>query len=275
MTPAAIRRMTPAELGQVLDWAAREGWNPGLGDAAAFHAADPEGFFLAEVAGEPVGAISVVNHSDDFAFLGLYICRPEWRGRGIGRALWREGLAHAGPRTIGLDGVAAQEANYARSGFVRAGATIRFEGPPSMGTGPAVRAMRPEDLPVLLDLDRMATGIERVRFLSAWTDATPDRRTLVLEQGGRIEALATARICRLGCKIGPIIAPDADCALALANSVQWSGARIIDVPEANHAFIAALVAKGYRETFRTARMYRGPAPQGDGTEQAIATMELG
>lgn len=275
MTSAAIRRMTPADLDDVIEWAAREGWNPGLGDASAFHAADPEGFILAEVAGEPVGVISVVNHSDDFAFLGLYICRPEWRGRGIGRALWREGLAHAGSRTIGLDGVAAQEANYARSGFVRTGATIRFQGPHVTGAGPTVRAMRPEDLPVLLDLDRRATGVERVRFLSAWVVATPDRQTIVLEQGGGIRAFATARICRLGCKIGPIIAPDADGALALANSVQWSGARIIDVPEANHAFISALVARGYRETFRTARMYRGPAPEGDGTEQAIATMEQG
>lgn len=275
MTPAAIRRMTPAELGQVIEWAVQEGWNPGLGDAPAFHAADPQGFFLAEVAGEAVGAISVVNHSDDFAFLGLFICRPKWRGRGIGRALWREGLAHAGSRTIGLDGVAAQEANYARSGFVRTGATLRFEGPPATGTGPTVRAMRPEDLPVLLDLDRAATGIERARFLSAWTGGTSDRQTIVLERDGRIGAFATARICRLGCKVGSIIAPDADCAVALINSVQWSGARIIDVPEANHAFISALVAKGYRETFRTARMYRGPAPQGDGTEQAIATMELG
>ena len=114
-----------------------------------------------------------------------------------------------------------------------------------------------------------------MRFLSAWADATPDRWTIVLEQEGRIVAFATARMCRLGCKIGPIIAPDADYALALVNSVQRSDARIIDVPEANHEFVAALVAKGYRETFRTARMYRGPAPQGDGTEQAIATMELG
>jgi len=101
--------MNISDVELVLDWAAEEGWNPGPEDAAAFHAADPEGLLIAEVAGEPVAAISVVNHSASFAYLGLYLCRPAWRGRGIGRALWLEGLAHAGGRTVGLDGVAAQE----------------------------------------------------------------------------------------------------------------------------------------------------------------------
>jgi hypothetical protein len=41
MTPLQIRPMTRAELGAGLDWAAGEGWNPGVHDADGFHAADP------------------------------------------------------------------------------------------------------------------------------------------------------------------------------------------------------------------------------------------
>ena len=67
----------------MLDWAAEEGWNPGSDDAAAFHAADPKGFFLAMDDSAPVAAISVVNHSDTFAFLGLYIALPSHRRKGI------------------------------------------------------------------------------------------------------------------------------------------------------------------------------------------------
>ncbi|MEO0387662.1 MAG: GNAT family N-acetyltransferase, partial [Pseudomonadota bacterium] len=104
-------------LDTMLDWAAAEGWNPGLDDAAAFFAADPDGFFVTlDDAGQPVAAISVVNHTPTFAFLGLYIVRPSDRGRGNGLALWRHALAHAGPRSIGLDGVEAQQDNYAASG---------------------------------------------------------------------------------------------------------------------------------------------------------------
>ena len=40
------RPMRRPELDLALDWAAAEGWNPGLRDADAFWAADPEGFWL-------------------------------------------------------------------------------------------------------------------------------------------------------------------------------------------------------------------------------------
>ena len=53
--PLAVRRMTESELALALDWAANEGWNPGLSDAECFCAVDPDGFFLGELDGEPVG----------------------------------------------------------------------------------------------------------------------------------------------------------------------------------------------------------------------------
>ena len=46
-----MRRMTEADLKLALDWAAAEGWNPGLDDAHCFYAADPQGFFLGELDG--------------------------------------------------------------------------------------------------------------------------------------------------------------------------------------------------------------------------------
>ena len=42
----AIRPMARDELSIALDWAAAEGWNPGLHDAPCFLAADPQGFLL-------------------------------------------------------------------------------------------------------------------------------------------------------------------------------------------------------------------------------------
>lgn len=83
----SFRTARPDELPLILSWAAAEGWNPGLDDAAVFFASDPEGFFVADLDNGPIAAISVVNHSSDFAFLGLYLCLPKHRGKGIGFGL--------------------------------------------------------------------------------------------------------------------------------------------------------------------------------------------
>ena len=48
-----VRNMTEADLAPALEWAAAEGWNPGLHDAHCFYAADPQGF--------PVGDRNVIE----------------------------------------------------------------------------------------------------------------------------------------------------------------------------------------------------------------------
>ena len=112
-----IRPMRREELDIAVDWAALEGWNPGLGDAEAFYAADPGGFWIGLLDGEPIASISAVAYDDAFAFVGFYIVLPEFRGRGFGLAIWQQALARVQGRNIGLDGVPAQQANHERSGF--------------------------------------------------------------------------------------------------------------------------------------------------------------
>ncbi|MBU0726450.1 MAG: GNAT family N-acetyltransferase [Alphaproteobacteria bacterium] len=274
-----IRTMTPAELDSVIDWAAGEGWNPGLEDAAAFLVADPGGFFVSLQDGVPIAAISVVNHSPDFAFLGLYICRPEWRGKGLGLALWDHALLHAGSRVIGLDGVAAQQANYAKSGFVRSGATRRLEGRIGQEGSADIRPMTSADLPALLALDERANGYTRPAFLVVWLQEMKTRQTLVLEAPGGPVGFATIRLCRSGAKIGPIVAPDAAAALRLIRAAAGlfpdCGAIIVDVPDSNTALSGMLEAAGMVETFATARMYKGTPPPGSALLHAPATLELG
>ena len=275
-----IRLMRPDDLSRVLDWAADEGWNPGLDDAAAFLASDPEGFFVTEADGAPVAAISVVNHSPDFAFLGLYLCQPAWRGRGIGLRLWTHALTHAGGRTVGLDGVAAQQANYARSGFVRVGNTLRLVGRvlPRASVAHRIRPVGPQDMARIAMVDARANGYARPQFLHGWLGASPSRRSFVLLGPEGPTGFATIRRCRDGSKIGPLVAPDAEAALALINvcaAELGEGPLILDLPEQNAALIGTLAALGYQETFRTARMYRGLAPPSGSGLQTVGTLELG
>ena len=64
-----IRTLSLQELRVLIDWAAAEGWNPGLEDAAMFQAADPEGFIGAFVGSDMVAAISAVAYGRDFGFI--------------------------------------------------------------------------------------------------------------------------------------------------------------------------------------------------------------
>ena len=284
-----LRQASLSELSCILDWAADEGWNPGRDDAAAFHASDPDGFFVAEIDGQIMAAISVVNHDATLAFLGLYLCCPAYRGQGIGFALWSHALAHAGTRTVGLDGVADQQDNYARSGFVRTGATARYEGSlAALEAGPDkaeagsedLRACRDADTEAVAALDLAANGFARPAFLSVWCRDAADRKTTLLWRDGAVAGMATARLCRDGSKIGPLVAPDQAGALALVGAAARSvGATqlIVDVPETQPGFQAALDAHGFVSGFATARMYRGapPRPAAPATLWGVATLELG
>ncbi|SMX34599.1 GNAT family N-acetyltransferase [Actibacterium lipolyticum] len=263
----------------MLKWAAAEGWNPGLDDAAAFLGADGEGFFVAKENGEMVAGISVVNHNDEMSFLGLYLCLPAHRGKGIGYDLWQHAIAHAGDRCIGLDGVAEQQSNYARSGFVRTGTTTRFDGPLPETNIDSVRDIDlSNDIATIAQLDGIANGYLRPSFLSGWIMGTPTRKTVVYEVSGEIKGFATARQCHDGCKIGPIIADNVDAACALMSAAGRAvgvDRASIDLPSNQPEFAQRLTEHGFTPSFETARMYRGTPPvQGD-TLFAVSTREVG
>lgn len=272
----AHRNATHAELEQVLDWAATEGWNPGLDDAAAFHEADPQGFFVAEVGGAPVAAISVVNHTPQFAFLGLYIVRPSHRGRGVGFGLWQHALKHAGQRTVGLDGVPEQQDNYAASGFVHAGATTRFAG--SLGPeDPDLQECRAQDIPTLVGHEARASNVSKEAYLSAWYQNTPNRRTFVDRRADRIVGFSTVRKCRQGAKIGPLVAEDAQGAERLLRHAAsiFPGDISVDVPEGSTGLSELCTRLGLQPGFRTARMYRGHFETATAPFYAVTSLELG
>lgn len=270
-----FRTMTKGDLKLLLDWAAREGWNPGLEDAEAFHRADPDGFFAAEVDGRTVAGISVVNHSDRFAFLGLYLCLPEYRGKGIGFGLWSHAMDHAGGRTIGLDGVPDQQDNYRKSGFVAVGETYRFSGHLAGSLSDDVREVSERDLQQAVDIVQAANGYDSPAYLTAWLSGTETRRTYMLE-GGR--AVATVRQCREGQKIGPLVAGTPSDAIRLLKDLasrRPARPMIIDVPGRQADLLAFLQEAGFECGFNTARMYRGAAPESSDALRAVTTLELG
>jgi len=263
-SPLQISAATRRDLDLMVEWAAHEGWNPGLADADCFHAADPAGFLVGRLDGDPVACISVVKYEPAFAFLGFYIVKPEQRGRGDGFRLWQTGMARLNNRVVGLDGLIAQQVNYKKSGFVLAHRNIRFGGVPD--------CEQPRDARIvsisanLMDAvgvyDRPFFPAARDAFLRCWL--RPERREgRALIEAGTVRGYGVIRPCWHGFKIGPLFADTDEAADVLFRALAASakGEEVfLDCPEPNRTATDLAARYGLSPVFETARMYRGAAP---------------
>ena len=259
-----IRTMRPDEISIAVDWAAAEGWNPGLRDAPCFSLVDPDGFLIGELDSAPAATISCVNYSTSFAFLGFYIVREDLRGRGHGLRIWNAAIAHAGPRVIGLDGVVAQQQNYRKSGFKRAYANVRYGGTVVAPDPQRVSVVPLNDVPLALVAADDATVFPapRIQFLRAWI-GSPGHVARALVRDDRLAAWGVIRPCRMGSKIGPLVGDDRDAVEAVLAALVASSTNseiFLDVPSINRDAIALAEDLGLAPVFETARMYTGEIP---------------
>jgi GNAT superfamily N-acetyltransferase len=278
----AIRPLRREELETVIEWAAIEGWNPGLGDAEVFWRTDPEAHLGAERDGELIGAGSVVSYEGRFGFMGLFIVRPEYRGLGLGRRLWlhrrdrlrerlREGAA------IGMDGVLEMQPFYAEGGFQLAHRDLRVLGEVSGADDPALRPLAELPFAEVSECDRAHFGFPRERFLRSWI--APDGGLgLGLREGGRLRGMGVIRPARAGHKVGPLFAEDLEVADRILRglSAAAKGPVMLDLPESNLAAIELASRHRLEQVFECGRMYLGRAPALPWERIfGITTLELG
>ncbi len=280
MSDLHIRPMKADEIAIAIDWAANEGWNPGLGDAASFATVDPHGFMIGEIGGAPAATISCVNYDAHFSFLGFYMVRPDLRGKGYGLEIWNAAIAHAGPRVIGLDGVVAQQHNYQKSGFVRAYPNIRYGGniPAPIAAGDGIVALTDLPLSRIEASDAQVFPAPRAAFLHSWTRA-PGHVGRALLRDGKLVGWGVIRPCRKGHKIGPLVAFDRAAAISvLASLIRAIGGGdiFLDVPAVNKEAVILAQQLGLAPVFETARMYTGEvAPMRLDRVFGVTSFELG
>lgn len=282
-----IRHMSKDEIPLAVDWAAAEGWNPGLHDRQCFWAADRQGFVVGIKDGQPVGCISAVRYGSDYGFVGFYIVRPEWRGQGYGLQLWQKAMEQLAGRVVGLDGVVAQQENYRKSGFQLAYRNIRYGG--RFAGVAAERGLEAESGMNIVAADQVQWDelaaydsklftTARPEFLASWLNQ-PAANALAAVAGGRFLGYGVIRQCRNGFKIGPLFAEDEAVAERLLLSlVAYAGGEevFLDVPEVNAAAVALAEKYNMAKVFETARMYRGQAPAASLARIfGVTTFELG
>jgi ribosomal protein S18 acetylase RimI-like enzyme len=260
-----IKTMTSKEINIAVDWAAKEGWNPGLHDADSYHIADRNGFLIGMLDGEPIATISVIKYGESFGFLGFYIVKPEYRGKGYGMQLWNAGLRYLEGMTIGLDGVVTQQENYKKSGFKLAYRNIRYEG---MGGGTSPKyteiiELSTLPLEIINKYDEPFFPTNRSQFTKSWISQA-DSYALGIMKNGKLAGYGVIRKCRDGYKVGPLTADTPEFGealfLALKSKTNSSETVFLDVPEVNQAAIKLAEKYKMKVSFETARMYKGEFP---------------
>lgn len=284
-----IRTMTRSEVDLLVEWAAREGWNPGLQDAELFWGTDPEAFIAADLDGELIGGGAITTYQGEFGFMGFFIIRPEYRGRGLGNSLWHARRERLLDRlrpgaSIGMDGVFGMQHYYAKGGFVFSHRDIRFRAEiPDHPTTPhkadeAIVPLAEVPFAEVLTYDRTCFPAPRPTFLAGWITQS-NALALGCRRPGQLSGYGVIRRCREGCKIGPLFADDAHAALALYQRLApfaAGGPLFLDTPENNPAALALAQQLAMREVFGCARMYLGPAPElAHSRIFGVTTFELG
>lgn len=260
-----IRTMTRSEIDIAVDWAAIEGWNPGIHDADCFYITDPNGFFIGLLGNEPISSISAVAYNEYFGFLGFYIVKPEFRGKGYGIQIWNKAIKYLKTQNIGLDGVIAQQENYKKSGFKLAYRNIRYQGMSKQNSiqSPDIVKLSSVSIKDVLKYDNNLFPAPRSQFLKCWT-SLPESVSLGALRNGKLVGYSVIRKCRKGYKIGPLFADDKNIAerlfLALNNNVESNAPIFLDIPEVNP--VAVKLAEKYKMefVFETARMYTKEIP---------------
>lgn len=279
-----LRPLARGELDFAVDWAAAEGWNPGLYDADVFWNTDPGGFVGAEIEGELVATGSIVSYRGRYGFMGFFMVRPDLRGKGIGTKLWfyrrnllKSRLEQGG--VIAMDGVFDMQDWYAKGGFVFSHRNLRMEGvATSFPDTDGIVPLREVPFEKVTAYDEQIFGFPRQSFLQPWL-SLPRSSSFGFVREGELKGFGMIRACREGHKIGPLFADEPGVAehilQGLVSTVSGE-AFWLDIPENNPDAVALADRFAMEEVFGCARMYYGGIPEVPWRNiYGITTFELG
>ncbi|OGD10046.1 GNAT family N-acetyltransferase [Candidatus Amesbacteria bacterium RIFOXYB1_FULL_44_23] len=276
-----IRPAKKEEMKIMVEWAAKEGWNPGLHDIDAFYEIDDKGFYLGFLDNQPISSISAVTYENKFGFLGFYIVKPEFRGLGYGLRLWKEAIKHLPNQNIGLDGVEDQQENYKKSGFKLAYGNVRYEGMGKISEvkNPKIVTISESIFADVADYDKDVFPVSRESFLSTWFKQ-PESLAVAYVERGKVSGYGMVRKCINGFKVGPLFADSAKIAEILFQSLRshvGKGNKVfIDVPEVNKQAVSMMKKYHLKPIFKTARMYTKELPKVDLNKTfGVTTLEIG
>ncbi|MBE2255882.1 MAG: hypothetical protein IAE65_06740 [Ignavibacteria bacterium] len=228
---------------------------------------------------ERIAVVSAVRYGNEFAFLGFYIVKPEYRKEGYGWQISRYAENHVKGMLIGIDGVVQQQKNYVKDGYVFYMNQYRYEGENIKGfRDEKIINLQSYPFEQVFDYDRKVVGYKREKFLNEWIHQQ-GISALGYVEDGKLKGMGVIRKCFVGYKVGMLFADDREIAekIFYALAEKANGEKIyLDVPEKNYEAYEFAKEKLGKYVFETARMYKnGILNQDIGKIFGVTTFELG
>ena len=258
-----IRTMTPDDLDSAMHLKDQAGWNQTEADWRRFLEMEPMGCFAADWDDRLVGT-TVTCIFGPVAWIAMVLVDPEFRGRGIGKALMTYALDFLdayGVSTVRLDATPLGEPLYKKLGFETEYGLARFEGTPQLTTPShgKIDHAHSRDYPLLFQIDQKVTGSDRKKFLARFFEEQSEQIRVVRSS----ETIAGFLTCRPGTRakqIGPCLGGQGIGGILLADAMsRFSQTPIcVDIPVQNAAASNMAERSGLIIQRHLIRMRRGP-----------------
>jgi len=259
----------------VADSVTREGWGYTRRDMERCWRYEPNGCFIAEVDGEPVGHVFSICYGG-MGWIGLLIVNPEARGRGIGAVLMQAAvdyLQRVGAETIRLEAVERAVPLYRRLGFREEFDSLRFSKRLERKEGQkagleSVFCMRESDVEEVARFDSRYFGADRLRVLLSLYRDQPET-CFVARAGQRLLGYLMSRRVSGVNRVGPWVSADPDVAGRLLNAcveaVGGEGTELrLGMPVLNRDGVVLMEKMGFQLRSKSVRMVWGkPGHRGD------------
>jgi len=260
--PIRTRTLTSDDLSTLLRLKDQAGWNQLPSDLARYLYLEPEGCFLAEWEGAPVGTACGFLFGP-VAWVAMVLVEESFRGRGIGRALTErvlEFVEQRGATTVRLDATALGRPLYERLGFTMQYRLVRYysELPIAPPFESIVEPLPSGRLDEVLDFDRRITRTDRGKLISRLYAESPDEFRILCRRGA-IQGYLTTRPGSRARQIGPCLATREAGPLLLADALHrvTDDRLFIDVPVGHTMANRWLTARGFAPYREQVRMCRG------------------
>jgi GNAT superfamily N-acetyltransferase len=267
MKEPTIRLMTPDDIPFGMELKTLAGWNQMESDWHALLGYTPDGCFVAEQDGRPVGTATTTVHDGRVGWIGMVLVHPEFRRLGVGKALLRHCIAwlqQRGVPCIKLDATPAGKTVYVPLGFhdehelERVETVVKPEGDrPKEAHEIQHGACLADDI---LELDIETFGVSRRPVLQRLLGEHPD--LCWTASSSSIQKCSGFLLARPGANawhLGPWVARSAKTAEALlcACLARLAGRRVFaDVP-ANHPARQIVARHGFVTQRPLTRMWLG------------------